>query len=117
MMRALVIAGVGLALAACQPTGGVGYVEIRTVPVFSNVAQPPLYLDTLRISPLKKGSAVLTHPVGTSKLATDGAGGQLTLCEIVVKKNRITTVMVSVLERPPRCHCRNGGGPSRICVS
>jgi hypothetical protein len=59
----------------------------------------------------------LTHRVGTTKLATDGAGGQMTLCEIVVKKNRITTVMVSVLERPPRCQCRNGGGPSRICVS
>jgi hypothetical protein len=116
-VRAFVLAGVALALAACQPRGDVGYVEIKTVPTSTNVTQPPLYLDTLRLGPLKKGSAVLTHRVGTTKLATDGAGGQMTLCEIVVKKNRITTVMVSVLERPPRCQCRNGGGPSRICVS
>jgi hypothetical protein len=30
------------------------------------------------------------------------------LCEIEVRKNRITTVTVSVLDRPPRCQCRNG---------
>jgi hypothetical protein len=39
------------------------------------------------------------------------------LCEIAVKKNRITTVTISVLERPPRCQCRYGSGASRVCVS
>jgi hypothetical protein len=116
-MRALVVASVLLAQASCQPTGDVGYVEIRTVPVATNVMQPPLYLDTLKVESLKKGTAILTQRVGTTRLTTDGAGGQLTLCEIAVKKNRITTVTISVLERPPRCQCRNGGGPSRVCVS
>jgi len=116
-MRALLAVGVVLALAACQPTSDVGYVEIRTVPTSSNVAPPSLYLDALKVEPSKRGSAVLTQRVGTTKLATDGAGGQLTLCEIIVKKNRITTVTISVLERPPRCQCRNGGSANRICVS
>lgn len=114
-MRALSVVGAALALAACQ--ADVGYVEIKTVPVLTNVAQPALYLDTFKVVPAKKGNSVLTQRVGTAKLATDGAGGQLVLCEIVVKKNRITTVTISVLERPPRCQCRNGGGANRVCVS
>ena len=49
---------------------------------------------------------------------TDTGGGHLAyLCDIVVKKNRITTVTVSVLERPPRCQCRNGSGTDKACVS
>jgi hypothetical protein len=117
-MRTFVVASVLLAQASsCQPTGDVGYVEIRTVPTFSNVIGPSLYLDAFKVEPSKKGTTILTQRVGTTRLATDGAGGQLTLCEIVVKKNRITTVTISVLERPPRCQCRNGGGPSRACLS
>src|SRR5256885_10480214 len=109
-MRALVVASVLLAQASsCQPTGDVGYVEIRTVPTASNVVPPSLYLDTLKVEPSKKGTTILTQRVGTTRLATDGAGGQLPLCEIVIKKNRITTITISVLERPPRCQCRNGG--------
>ena len=115
-MRALLVASVLLAQASCQPKGDVGYVEIRTVPVLTNVTGPPLYLDTFKVEPPKKGSAVLTQRVGTVKLATDGAGGQLLLCEIAVKKNRLTTVTISVLERPPRCQCRNNGA-NKICVS
>jgi hypothetical protein len=115
----LAAAGAVVALAGCQPTVDVGYVEIKTVPVPTSIAQPSFYLDTIRIDQLKKGTAVLRQRVGTTKLATDGPGGQVTLCEIAVKKNRITTVTVSVLERPPRCQCRNvdAGSGSRTCVS
>ena len=113
----LVIAGAALTLAGCQASVDVGYVEIKTVPVGTNVSSPSLYLDTVKVEPLKKGTALLTQRVGTTKLATDGAGGQVTLCEIAVKKNRITTVTVSVLERPPRCQCRNTATAGRTCVS
>ena len=116
-MRALLVASALLAQASCQPTGDVGYVEIRTVPTASNVVGPPLYLDAFKVEPSKKGTTILTQRVGTTRLATDGAGGQLILCEIAVKKNRITMVTISVLERPPRCQCRYGNGPSRVCVS
>src|SRR5256885_1001864 len=116
-MRPLWAASVLLAQASGQPSGDVGYVKIRTAPTASNVVPPSLYLDTLKVEPSKKGTTILTQRVGTTRLATDGAGGQLPLCEIAVKKNRITTVTISVLERPPRCQCRYGNGPSRVCVS
>ena len=104
-------------LAACDPVGDTGYVEIKTVPV-SAVTAPSFYLDTVKLDPIKKGTAVLRQRVGTAKLASDTGGGHLAyLCDIVVKKNRITTVTVSVLERPPRCQCRNGGGNDKACVS
>ena len=108
------------ALAACNPTGDVGYVEIKTIPV-SSVSAPSLYLDHVKLEPLKKGVAVLRQRVGTARLATDGGSGELyMLCDIAVKKNRITSVTISVLERPPRCQCRASSGKdshSRVCVS
>ncbi len=110
----------GAAIVACRPSGNVGYVEIKTVPVAA-LTQVALYLDTTRLAPIKKGSAILRQPVGTVELAADGVAGALTpICEIVVRKNRITTVTVSVLEHPPRCQCRYTGteaATAHECVS
>jgi hypothetical protein len=107
-----------LALAACTETGS-GFVQIKTVPV-SSVSQPALYFDSAKLEPLRNGEAVLTRKVGTTRLQAEGAGGQLALlCNIVVKKNRITTITVSIAERPPRCQCANsaqGAGPPRTCI-
>jgi hypothetical protein len=108
---------VALALTACTAKDS-GYVEIKTVPVANNAT---LYLNSVRLDPLKNGSAVLRQNVGTAKLAADGPGGKIALSDLVVRKNRITTVTVSVLERPPRCQCRGSGGGTeaaggRSCV-
>ena len=57
--------------------------------------------------------------VGTARLQTEGADGKVLLCHVVVKKNRITTVTVSPLERPPRCQCERPSGEgaaSRTCI-
>ena len=111
---------VGAAIVACRPSGDVGYVEIKTVPV-APLTQTALYLDSTRLAPIKKGSAILRQPVGTLKLQADGFAGTLTpLCDIVVRKDRITTVTISVLERPPRCQCRYTGtdvATAHACVS
>jgi hypothetical protein len=109
---------VGAAIAAFYPTSDVGYVEIKTVPVAS-VTQTVLYVDSAKLAPIKKGSAILRHTIGTLKLQADGVSGSLApLCDIVVKRNRITTVTISVLEHPPRCQCRFGGANAgRVCVS
>jgi hypothetical protein len=123
-MRALgigaVAAGValaaGLALAACNPTGETGYVEIRTVPAAVQ-RSPALYLDRAKLDPVQKGVAVLKQRPGTIKLSAEGVGGSIPLCDIVVRKDRITTVTVSVLERPPRCQCRNSATQGGACVS
>ena len=109
---------VGAAIAACRPNGDVGYVEIKTVPA-APVTQTALYIGINRLAPIRKGSAILQQPTGTLKLQADGTAGALApLCEIVVARNRITTVTVSVLERPLRCQCRNSGtDAAHACVS
>ena len=111
---------VGAAIGACRPSSDVGYVEIKTVPVAA-IATTALYLDSTKLAPIKQGTTVLRQPVGTLKLQADGfAGTMMDLCNIVVRKDRITSVTISVLERPPRCQCRyNSHDPSaeRACVS
>jgi hypothetical protein len=117
-MRVLAIGAIaaGLALAACNPTGETGYVEIRTVPAAVQ-RSPALFLDKTKLDPVQKGVAVLKQRAGTVKLTAEAIGGSVALCDIVVRKNRITTVTVSVLERPPRCQCRNSAAQGGACVS
>jgi hypothetical protein len=109
---------VGAAITACRPNCDVGYVEIKTVPA-APITLTALYIDSNKLAPIRKGSAILRQPTGTLKLQADGASGALALlCEIVVARNRITTVTVSVLDRPPRCQCRNSGtDAAHACVS
>jgi hypothetical protein len=89
---------VGAAIAVWRPRDGVGYVEIKTVPL-APVTQMVLYIDGTKLAPIKAGSAILRQRVGTLRLQADDLTGSLEpLCDIVVTKNRITTVMVSILE-------------------
>jgi len=108
---------VALTLGACER--GSGYVEIKVVPS-SAVRTPRLLLDSTRLEPIKDGQAILTAKAGTHKLQMEWIGGQNTvLCEVVVRKDRITTLTLSVLNRPPRCQCRHSASDSRgrTCVS
>jgi hypothetical protein len=121
MRRAMVTAAATALMAAltsgCVPERDVGYVEIKTFP---SSAVPVLYLDTTKLDPIRNGVAVLRQQVGTAKLQTESAGGSPAhLCDIVVRKNRLTSVTVSVLERPPRCQCTRSEGntTTRSCVS
>ena len=111
---------VGGVIVACRPSGDVGYVEIKTVPA-APVTQAALYLDSTRLAPIRQGGALLRQRVGTLKLQAEVFGGaKAPLCDIEVKKDRITSVTISVLERPPRCVCRfagSGGTADRTCAS
>jgi hypothetical protein len=110
----------GAAIAACNPFGDSGYVQINTVPL-APFTQSVLYLDSTKLDPIRQGGALLRQPAGTLTLAADTFGGaQAPLCAIEVKKDRITTVTISVLERPPRCVCKftkSGDAADRTCVS
>ena len=103
-MRAAGLAlALALGLAGCNMDDSAGYVEIKALPSSSSLA---LYLDSVRLDPLRNGNALLRQKVGLSKLQTDGEGGHLALlCTIDVKKNRITSVTISTASRPPRCQC------------
>jgi len=123
-MRPVVAAGAlaglaTLALAACNIDRGAGYVEIKAIPPSTTV---PLYLDQVKLDPLRNGNAVLRQKVGTAKLEADvdGAGHLALLCNIEVKKNRITSVTVSVVSRQARCQCGRSSGTdaaaTRTCI-
>ena len=74
-----------------------------------------------QLQPLRNGNALLRQKVGMSKLQTDGDGGYLAvLCNIDVKKNRITSVIILAVGRQPRCQCGRTNGTdvtgSRTCI-
>jgi hypothetical protein len=108
------------AIMAWKPSGDIGYVQINAVPV-APITQAQLYFDAIRLAPLKNGTALLRQSVGTLTLRAASYGSAtVPLCQIEVRKDRITTVTVSMLERPPRCQCRfNSGGDTtnHRCVS
>ena len=108
-----------LALPGCNYTD-TGYVEIKTTT--APVTTPALYLDSDKLAPVRGGTSVLRQRVGERKLQADLDSGMVPLCTVVVKKNRITTVTVSMLDRLPRCTCVRGGPPGekpseRTCIS
>ena len=115
-MRAALAAALGLlALAGCTRENNTGYLELKTVP--SGARVPALYIEAEKVDAPRSGTAVLRQPVGTAKLQADGEGGKVTLCQFVVRKNRITTVTISALDRPPRCQCgRTGTTDTRTCI-
>lgn len=116
VVRTMVAAGMALALSACKVDNSVGYVEIKTVP--STIATP-LYLDATKLEPIRNGTTVLRQKVGTTKLQVDGDGGSpALLCNVVVQKNRITSVTVSVSNRQLRCQCgRASVNNARTCIA
>ena len=111
------LCGVLLVAAGCKDFG---YVELKTVPATGR-GGTVLYIDNERLEPPRDGVAVLRQPVGTRKLQAEPRTGQPSLlCEVVIKKDRITTVTVSTLERPPRCMCARPSGSDadgrRTCI-
>jgi hypothetical protein len=105
-------------LTSCNSDNSAGYIEIKSAPPSAVV---PLYLDSVKLEPFRNGNALLRQRVGMSKLQTDGDGGYLAvLCNIDVKKNRITSVTISAVSRQPRCQCGRTRGAdatgNRICI-
>jgi hypothetical protein len=117
-LAALALAGIAaIVVAAKHASVAVGYIQINTVPL-APLTQTSLYLDTEKLDPVRQGSALLKERVGTLKLQASSYGAMTPLCDIEVRSGRITTVTISVLDRPPRCQCRFGGNDkNRACVS
>ena len=101
---------VGAAIVAFRPSSDVGYVQINTVPLTA-MTPAQLYFDTIRLAPVKNGTALLRQSVGTLTLRADSYGGNLVpLCQIEVKKDRITTIIDN--GRSPRVR-GSAGNPRR----
>ena len=107
-----------LILLSCGADQGEGYIEIKTVPASAAVV---LYVDSVKLDPVRNGTALVRQQVGTAKLQADGDGSNLSvLCNVEVKKNRITTVTISAITRQLRCQCSRASttesGPIRTCI-
>jgi hypothetical protein len=106
-----------LSLLSCSADQGSGYIEIKTVPPSAAVV---LYLDAVKLDPIRNGNALLHQRAGTAKLQANGEGNLSVLCNVEVKKNRITTVTITAITRQLRCQCsRTGGtdaGAIRTCI-
>jgi hypothetical protein len=116
LLRAAFVCAAAFTATACNE---LGYLELKTVP--TTVAGPRLFIDGEQIGTNRGGPTVLKQSVGTHKLQTAAGGDdRALLCEIEVRKDRITTVTVSTLERPPRCQCARTGNLSadgrRRCI-
>jgi hypothetical protein len=97
--RLLALGLAAFGLGGCLPEDGVGYVEVK---VFPRLALP-LYLNADRIESMKDGVSVLRQAVGKAKLQLERNGQLFPLCEFDVRKNRVTSLTVSSLDRGPRC--------------
>ena len=83
---------VGAAVIVARPSSDVGYVQINTVPI-APLTQAVFYLDSIKLDPIRQGSALLRKHVGTVTLQASGLGGAMApLCTIEVRRDRITTV-------------------------
>jgi hypothetical protein len=116
VVRTMLAVGMALALSACNVNTSVGYVEIKLVP---STITTPLYLDTTRLEPIRNGLAVLRQKVGTAKLQVNGDGpAAALLCNVMIQKNRITSVTISVVGRQLRCQCgRASVNDARTCIA
>jgi hypothetical protein len=112
------VAGAALILMSCSADQGTGYIEIKTVPASAAVI---LYVDAVKLDPIRNGNALVRQRVGMAKLQADGDGINLSLlCNVEVKKNRITTVTISAITRQLRCQCNRSSGTEtgalRTCI-
>ncbi len=117
LVRVVALAALAL-LAGCGRDSNTGYVEIKTIPPSAAAA---LYLDSQKLEPTRSGTAVLKQKVGTVRLEVEGDNGRpALLCNVVVQKNRITSVTVSVTSRSARCQCGRASvadTSNRTCIA
>ena len=94
-----------LALAGCNPNKDTGYVEIKAVSAFA--PPPELYLDEVKLEPLRNNAAVIRKAAGAAKLQWFKADVFYPLCSFDVRKNRIVTLTLSAVDRKLRCEVQS----------
>lgn len=104
-LLALIPIGIGAVWYGRQPpTIDTGFVAVRTT--FSLSTNDAYMLGTVTLDPLNKGGpaeATFSEPVGSTKLRLRRAGATFDLCDLAVRRNRITTVTVVAVDNTMRC--------------
>ena len=98
-----------LVLAACNGEAGVGYVEIKTVS-----AAPALYLDTVKLEPLRNGTAFSARRSAPPSCRSTARAASL-LCSAISSCRRTASrpSRSRVSSRLPRCQCGATASPPR----
>jgi hypothetical protein len=95
---------VAAAPSACNDSTDRGYVEIKTA--FAPVGTDVYLLNAAQLDALKAGhpvDLVLQEPVGSVRLEVQRDGQTIKLCSASVSKDRIVTMLISIVS--DRLHC------------
>jgi hypothetical protein len=96
--------GGALSLAACRGEEPTGYLEVKLSPA-SAMKAFVILLDKRQVQPTRGDSLVVRRNVGTAKLELERRKDErLALCDVAVKKNRVTTVTVHMQGTTLRCY-------------
>ena len=100
---ALFVAGFIVVIAGCD-SGETGYIQLRVLPA-NAAASTALYLEGDKLD-FSRGPTV-TLQFKTGRLALKGMDSTWapTLCNIVVRKDRISALTVMGSQSPPKCVC------------
>lgn len=94
------VAALALLAAGCKEQGS-GYVELRFAP---SLQRPTVLLGGKEVSAARGGSVVVKRGVGTAKLEFERRKDErVSLCEVNVRKDRVTTVTLSPQGGTLRC--------------
>lgn len=104
-MRLALVVLAALSLAGCNPNKDTGYVEIKAVSAFA--PPPDLYLDEVKLDPLRNNAAVIRKAAGAAKLQWFKSDVFYPLCSFDVRKNRVVTLTLSAADRKLKCEVQS----------
>jgi hypothetical protein len=100
---ALFVAGLIVVMTGCD-NGETGYVQLRVMPANATVSTE-LYLDGVRLDFSRGPTVTLQFKTGRLTLTAIGSSWAPALCNIVVRKDRISALTVMAAQTPAKCVC------------
>src|SRR5712691_4320359 len=101
--NALFVAGFIVVMTGCE-NGEIGYVQLRVMPANATVSTA-LYLEGVRLDFSRGPTVMLQFKTGRWALTDMDSTWAPTLCNIVVRKDRISALTVMAAQTPPKCVC------------
>jgi len=100
---ALFVAGLIVVMTGCD-NGETGYVQLRVMPA-NATASTTLYLEGVWLDFSRGPTVTLQFKTGRLALTAIGSTRAPPLCNIVVRKDRISALTVMAAQTPPKCVC------------
>ena len=100
---AFFVVGLVVVMTGCD-SGETGYVQLRVVPA-NATASTTLYLEGVWLDFSRGPTLTLQFKTGRVALTTMGSTRASPLCNIVVRKDRISALTVMAAQTPPKCVC------------